>query len=386
MIRKIIVILFIISTLISVGYAEIRTLTDAELKAQKLKEIEEKIKENEAKIKPKQREKKKAEKTLGQLKKDLRYTTLKLRRAKQQLRKNKSEEIKIKQNLIDLEKLFQEKQNQFSVRLIDIYKTRNLGFIELIFSEHDTVSLANASYYFNKIIEHDINQIKDVKETHQTLIEKRKELHLKTKEISQLRGEISRKEYQLKIKEKKQQELISKLQNQINKIQEQNEDLERSSNEITRLIKKQGKQETQYYGTGTMIKPVYGWLSSKYGYRKHPIFKRKIFHRGIDIAAPKGYKIKAADSGVVIHVGQQEKYRGYGKVTIISHGRRTSDGKLIASFYAHQSRIFVKKGDHVKKGDTIGLVGQTGYATGPHLHFEVRIDGRPDNPMNYMKL
>ena len=85
------------------------------------------------------------------------------------------------------------------------------------------------------------------------------------------------------------------------------------------------------------------------------------------------------------YVGQQKKYKGYGKVTIISHGRRSSDRKLIASFYAHQSRILVKKGDIIKKGDTIGLVGSTGYATGPHLHFEIRVDGRPVDPLKYIK-
>ena len=84
--------------------------------------------------------------------------------------------------------------------------------------------------------------------------------------------------------------------------------------------------------------------------------------------------------------GRKSQYRGYGKVTVIDHGRRKSDGKRMSTVYAHQSRIMVREGDFVKKGEDIGLVGATGYATGPHLHFEVRMDGIPVNPLRFLKL
>ena len=126
-------------------------------------------------------------------------------------------------------------------------------------------------------------------------------------------------------------------------------------------------------------------LSSRYGKRRHPILGYSKMHKGVDFAAPKGYKIRAADAGKIIVAGKKKRYRGYGKVTVIDHGRRRKDGKRVSTLYAHQSRILIKVGDVVKKGDEIGWVGATGYATGPHLHFEMRLDGKPTNPMKFFK-
>ena len=86
----------------------------------------------------------------------------------------------------------------------------------------------------------------------------------------------------------------------------------------------------------------------------------------------------------MIVAGTHKRYRGYGKVTVIDHGKRNKDGKRISTLYAHQSRIMIKKGDYVKKGDEIGWVGSTGFATGPHLHFEMRVNGRPVDPLKFI--
>ena len=92
-----------------------------------------------------------------------------------------------------------------------------------------------------------------------------------------------------------------------------------------------------------------------------------------------GTPIRAANSGRVIYTGW---YGGYGKVVIIDHGN--VHGKPTSTLYAHQSRIAASNGNNVSRGQIIGYVGSTGYSTGPHLHFEVRINGRPVNPLNYI--
>jgi murein DD-endopeptidase MepM/ murein hydrolase activator NlpD len=116
-----------------------------------------------------------------------------------------------------------------------------------------------------------------------------------------------------------------------------------------------------------------GSITSKFGYRNHPIEHRWKLHTGVDIAAPIGTNVLARFTGKVIFAGQK---RGYGNVIIIDHG----DG--LTTLYAHLSKIGVNIGKIVNTGDAIGNVGQTGGATGPHLHFELRENGVPENPAN----
>lgn len=123
-----------------------------------------------------------------------------------------------------------------------------------------------------------------------------------------------------------------------------------------------------------MIWPVTGRISSHYGPRWGS------FHQGIDIAAPKGTPIRAASNGLVItSINKSKRYSKYGKTIIIEHANG------IRTLYAHNNKNKVKAGECVKSGEIIGSVGSTGNATGNHLHFEVRENGRPSNPTNYLQ-
>ena len=128
-------------------------------------------------------------------------------------------------------------------------------------------------------------------------------------------------------------------------------------------------------GTGRYLWPADGSPSSPFGYRVHPIFGTLRFHSGLDIAAGGGAPIRAADSGTVIHSGW---YGGYGNCLIIDHGGGYS------TLYAHCSALYVSYGQAVRQGQTVAAVGSTGYSTGPHLHFEVRINGNPVDPRGFL--
>ncbi len=130
--------------------------------------------------------------------------------------------------------------------------------------------------------------------------------------------------------------------------------------------------------TGGFLRPVSGPVTSPFGTRVHPIFKKVINHTGVDLGMPMGAQVKAANSGKVISAGW---YGGYGKVVIIDHGK--VNGIPVTTLYAHLSSYSVSNGASVYKGQVIGNVGSTGYSTGPHLHFEVRENGKPVNPAKY---
>lgn len=149
--------------------------------------------------------------------------------------------------------------------------------------------------------------------------------------------------------------------------------LEAESARITEELKK-SRYAAGRPGKGEFVWPTSGSPGSGYGYRTHPISGERKLHTGIDIGAPTGQKIVAATDGLVVSA---EWRGGYGLAVVIDHGGG------VATLYAHQSRLAVTEGEIVASGQTIGYVGTTGYSTGPHLHFEVRVDGTPVDPMDW---
>src|SRR5690606_5699978 len=120
---------------------------------------------------------------------------------------------------------------------------------------------------------------------------------------------------------------------------------------------------------------VKGWLTSGFGYRYSPWGGNVKMHKGVDIAAPTGTSVMAPSDGVVVFSGSKG---GYGSTVIIDHGYG------IKTLFGHNSQLFVSEGDKITRGQKISAVGSTGASTGPHLHYEVHVDGIPTDPMNYI--
>ena len=157
-------------------------------------------------------------------------------------------------------------------------------------------------------------------------------------------------------------------------LEKQEDSLIADSNAIEKQIV--SLQSNGKYTGGSMGWPVPGYTKfSKYGMRMHPILKKKKLHTGIDIGCKTGDKIVASNDGTVIFSGVKG---GYGNAVIIDHG-----GK-ISTLYGHNSKLLVKVGDKVKKGEQIAKAGSTGLSTGPHCHFEVRVNGKPVDPAPYL--
>jgi murein DD-endopeptidase MepM/ murein hydrolase activator NlpD len=147
-------------------------------------------------------------------------------------------------------------------------------------------------------------------------------------------------------------------------------------------VKGPPRREVERFGVGPeyvpSIVPVSlekGWVSSEFGMRVHPITGERKMHLGIDLAVDEGVPVKATAKGKVIFAGNAS---GYGNLVKIDHGNG------IETRYAHNSAVKVKEGDLVQRGQAIALAGHSGVATGDHLHYEVRVNGQPVDPRNYL--
>jgi Membrane proteins related to metalloendopeptidases len=170
------------------------------------------------------------------------------------------------------------------------------------------------------------------------------------------------------------QSLKSKVESNNEALEAQIDDLNAEADRWIDEIKK--LQGNQAYAGGIFTWPsaTSTRITSPFGYRIHPILKVKKLHTGIDIGAAAGTAVLAANNGNVIKAGWNNSY---GNVVMIDHGGG------IVTLYAHNSKLLVSTGDVVTKGQTIALVGSTGDATGPHIHFEVRVNGEYKDPMGW---
>lgn len=146
-------------------------------------------------------------------------------------------------------------------------------------------------------------------------------------------------------------------------------------NGILDTVEKRLEQRMRWISSTPAISPVRGILTSGFGYRADPLTHGRGNHQGIDIAAAYGLPVRATGDGLVLQASDQG---GLGRAVFLSHGYG------LTTRYGHLSAVTVRPGQRVKRGDVIGRVGNTGRSTGPHLHYEVRLDGEPLNPIGYI--
>lgn len=265
-------------------------------------------------------------------------------------------------------------------RVAVIYKNGNSNILEVLLKAEDFLDFISRLKLMNLFAQQDTQNILEVKEKKTATIgikksiidlrEKQKEHEDKVKQLV-MQAEQKAREIDDICNEKKN--LLSRTTANKNALIRMEKELEIKEAEVTRIL------ESYRYGTapsGKFAWPIAGRIMSGFGYRIHPIFRVRRFHLGIDLAAPYGTLVKAADGGQVIQAGY---FGGYGNSVMLYHGGG------FATWYAHLSSINVSIGQFVQRGQVIGLVGSTGWSTGPHLHFEVRINGAPQNPRAYLQ-
>lgn len=314
----------------------------------------------------------------------LEYTQHSLQRNKKQY-SNAQTEMKTLETKLDRLLIEHRKHLAYtSKRIVQIFKHKRNSYIEFLLNSNDINAFLDRLYFENIIISHDRKKLRETKTVAREILALKGRIELQKKNLETSIANINRQQEDIQVAISRNERLIEKLKTDRATWEKAERDLAKQSRAISQMINtevsKTQKEGVSISVTGGFVKPVPGRITSPFGSRIHPIFKRRIFHSGIDIGAPYGTPIKAANSGRVIFVGW---YSGYGKVVIIDHGN--IGGLPTTTLYAHMSTTIAKQGSHVAKGQIIGKIGTTGYSTGPHLHFEVRQKGNPVNPLSFIR-
>ena len=268
---------------------------------------------------------------------------------------------------------------QLKSRIRQVFKNQRLGMFELILSAKDLNALLDVVYFERSIIRRDYKKMVELKEKSAKLAKMKKDIEVQKQELAATIESMNDQQRTIKRAIAQNQSMINKLKTDKAYYQRTERELERQSEDLQKMISKGYSKSTVKTTSTGFMKPIAGRITSPFGWRTHPIFNSRTFHSGVDIGGPNYGSIRASNSGKVIYSGW---YGGYGKVVIIDHG--IINGHPMTTLYAHMSTIKVSNGQSVQKGQVIGLEGTTGYSTGPHCHFEVRINGKPNNPLNYI--
>jgi murein DD-endopeptidase MepM/ murein hydrolase activator NlpD len=284
----------------------------------------------------------------------------------------------------------QARQATFNTRVANVYKSGGrLIYLAALLEPRSLSQLVGRIDLLSAVVSQDntmLAQIREltaeVKARKQALQEERarvatleQDQRVFTKELQARAAEQQASLDGLESARKAKQQVVEKAQKDKAAWAKQEDNLLAESDRISGMLRSLSAATPAKVGSGVLAWPVSGSVTSGFGYRIHPIFHVRKMHTGIDISAGMGTPIRAASGGTVVFAGWRG---GYGKCVIISH----SGG--LATLYAHQSEILVWEGRSVKRGQVIGKVGSTGYSTGPHLHFEVRVNGSPVDPMGYL--
>ena len=261
-------------------------------------------------------------------------------------------------------------------RIRDIYKNGQVNYLDVLLGAKDFNDFVGRMDILKKILAYDNALIQGTKTDREALRKAKEQLETDRAKIVELRKLAATKREQVASRRQERRGVLNAATYERETAERAYRELIETSRQIEQLIKRIQSGDKNIGGsTGTMTWPAEGEVTSPFGWRVHPIFGTQRLHTGIDIGADYGDAIRAADGGVVIHA---DWMGGYGNAVIIDHGNG------ISTLYAHNSQLLVSEGQTVSKGQTVARCGSTGYSTGPHLHFEVRHNGSPVNPLNYL--
>lgn len=394
--RKIfsILILILIFILFAVffGYGESSGNYSQKIKEEnrRLKKIDQQIKSVKDEINNLQKKESGYLETLHKIEKLLRDTEKELQAIEKDL-ELAQKEIELGEDELILEKqILKERTKLLENRLREIYKRRLTGYLEILFNSESFSDFLTRFRYMKNILSLDAEVINDIRRQMKKIEDNKVNLENREEILSLLKREVEKEKENIEFSIRAKKSIVNKINSQKEVYLKSLKELEQSSQEIKNIIERIYKQQegdskrvtqkevpaiTLKPKKGILALPVQGKLISGYGRHKNTDFNTYTFNSGIDISAPLGQVVHAAGSGEVIYTGS---IKGYGQIIIIDHGGR------ITTLYAHLSKILIDIGDKVKKGQIVGQVGDSGGVSSTRLHFEVRVEGKPTDPMNWL--
>ena len=280
-----------------------------------------------------------------------------------------------KGELAKAEEHIDKKNKIFNSRLEVMYKNGDVGYVEVLLGSTDFEDLLTRIDMVKRLVKHDVDLLKYLKEQRDLIEKKKITLENQKSQLVTLMNNTKKKQSDLRVSRGEMQRAKKELEKNHKALESEEDKLEDLANRIKEEIMRNQTDENYVGGKMTWPAPGVSRITSDFGYRIHPILRKKKLHTGIDIGIGYGKSIIAAQSGKVMHAGW---YGGYGKVVMIDHGGG------IVTLYAHNSKLLVKEGQRVERGQVISKCGSTGMSTGPHLHFEVRENAEYVDPLKYV--
>ncbi len=305
--------------------------------------------------------------------------------AEQELAEQESKITELKKSIEQIEtqlnsvtEKYDKQVELFKKRMVAIYMAGDTQYLDVLLKSSSLSDFISSYYLISQLTEIDENLLNDLETKKKTMDLSRQKLENEKKELATIVENQTRTTRTLQNTKKMRENFIAKLSDDEKNLQAKIDEINKQYEEVNQqiLALAQNGIDTAYIG-GELAWPVPGYtrITSKYAMRVHPITGQYKLHTGVDIGAPLGANFVAANDGVVVKAGPNV---AYGNMVIIDHGGG------ISTLYAHGSEILVEVGQTVKRGDSILKVGSTGYSTGPHAHFEVRISGVTTDPLPYI--
>lgn len=264
-----------------------------------------------------------------------------------------------------------------SRRLVDIYEGDDIGYLDVMLGSKDMQTFMSRGYYVKQIVTSDVTLIKEFKKAKAEIEADKRKQAAEVRRVAQLQSDLIDQRDEVSALEDAKQSRLQEIEHDKTLYEKQLAALLAESEQIAESIQRlqatpRGQRRYSHPFNGSLGLPVNGRISCRFGYRIHPITGAHSLHTGVDIACPTGTPVHSAASGEVILAGWMG---AYGNAVVIDHGGGVS------TLYGHNSRVLVRVGQQVGRGQVIARSGSTGWSTGPHCHFEKRVNGRPINPL-----